>query len=256
MGARSVSHPLCTGKSGGRSMSFCQHSTTPQHLSEVIRQFTEWKMSSKGSNTSFCERNIYLVLRCPEQTRQSSFFSFLFFFWGNSLPFKVTSKQTSKWQQKGKCCVFMASPLMNRTALGWVTSLCLRFFQRMSEDFILQCLQYRWKRECLYAYFLCLSVPGSEMCLVTGGWFLLFPSFAAELWTAVLAGEGERMRGVCAQDIPTGSTRVPSLCVSIKMLRAAALCWCGEQSIPQWMRADGMSPACDKRGVCVMFLLL
>lgn len=159
------------------------------------------------------------VLRRPGS---HPFFFFLFFFEVIPLPFKVTSKQTSKWQQKGKCCLFMASPLMNRTALGWVTSLCLRLFQRRSEAFILQCLQYRWKRECLYSYYLCLSVPGSKMCLFTGDWCLLSPSFAAELWTVPI-GEGERMGGVCAQHVPTGSTRVPSLCVLVKTLRSAAL---------------------------------
>lgn len=55
-------------------------------------------------------------------------------------------------------------------------------FESRSEAFMFQCLQYRWNRECLYAcYYLCLSVPGSEMCLVTGDRCLLFPCFAAEL---------------------------------------------------------------------------
>lgn len=131
-------------------------------------------------------------------------------------------------------------------------------FESRSEAFMFQCLQYRWNRECLYAcYYLCLSVPGSEMCLVTGDRCLLFPCFAAELWTVVLIGEGERTGAVCAQDFPTGSTQVPSLCVLVKMLRAVPLWWRGEQSNEGCWQcpAAGLSPACDKRRVCIMFLL-
>lgn len=80
-----------------------------------------------------------------------------------------------------------------------------------------------------------------KMCLVTGDWCLLFPSFAAELWTVKLIGKGERMGCGCAQDFPTVSTQIPSLCVLVKILRAASLWWCGEQSIPQWMRAAGFT---------------
>lgn len=127
--ARSVSHVLCRGESGNRSMSLYQQSTIPLHLSEAIGDFTEWKMLSEGANIPFCKNIIYLVLRCSVEGRQSSFF-----FFSNIFPFKVASKQTSKWQQKGKGSFFIASSLLNRAVLDWVT-FCWKTFSKEAWSF-------------------------------------------------------------------------------------------------------------------------
>lgn len=255
MGARSGSHPLCTGKPGNRSMSFCQHSTMPQHLCEVIGQFTEWKMPSKGSNTSFCKRNIYLVLRCSEETRQSSFFFFLFFF---EVIHFLLRLQVNRLQNDSRNANVVFSWLHH----WWIEEpqvgsllFALRTLSKEVWSFHTPAFAIQMEQRMPCAHYLCLSVPGSEVCLAICHWCLLFPSFAAELCTAVLMGKEREWEMFVLRASPQAAP-VPSPCFGDDAdAESSTPVVMGEQSIPQWVRAAGFSPACGKRRICTMLLL-